>query len=412
MQKFLRWMGWALALALLWGGLVLPVGATTQLNWAAAPASSAGFARAIEPGILQFPQDFGPHPDYRSEWWYYTGNLDTPEGRSFGYQLTFFRQGLAPDRPIQSSLKSASNSSPSAPQTQGQSQWRGNQIYSAHFTVSDIAGDRFYPVERFSRGQVGLAGAQASPYGVWLQDWSAMELPDGRVRLQAKTGAVAIDLTLNPTTPVLQGDRGLSQKGPEPGNASYYYSQVQQPTQGTIGVGDRRYEVAGLSWMDHEFSTSSLDAGTVGWDWFSIQFDDRSSLMLYGLRQEDGSVAPMSAGLWIAADGTTERLGATEFQVSVLDQWTSPLRLPRSAGQRQVRYPSRWRIEVPKLDLSLEGASLLADQELRFGTVRYWEGVSGFRGSRAGQPIAGRGYVELTGYGSRLDQILGDRGPT
>ena len=187
------------------------------------------------------------------------------------------------------------------------SDWRSNQIYFSHFTISDIDGNKFYPHERFSRQSAKLSGAQAVPYRVWLEDWSATEIEPGKVHLVAKADDVALDLTLNETLPpVLQGDRGFSKKGPEEGNASYYYSIVQQQTEGTVAIADKSYAVTGRTWKDHEYSTSALSPGTVGWDWFSLQFDDGSALMLYGLRQENGDIADVSSGTYVSATGETQ----------------------------------------------------------------------------------------------------------
>ncbi|WP_448571895.1 lipocalin-like domain-containing protein [Trichothermofontia sp.] len=379
-----RWLILFITLMLFWAQ---PAWAThTQLTWVDAPPHAAQFRKALKPQDWHFPQDFGPHPEYQTEWWYYTGNLETEAGRPFGYQLTFFRQALTP-----------------TPATTD-SQWRSHQIYSAHFTVSDIQDRHFYPYERFSRGNLALAGASGTPYQVWLQDWSATAVGAGQVRLQAKAENVALDLLVQQTLPpILQGDLGLSQKGMEPGNASYYYSLVQQPTTGTIVLNGKSYAVQGLTWKDHEYSTSALTPGTIGWDWFSLQFDNGSALMLYLLRREDGTLASTSAGTFMAPDGSTQPLSFQDWTVTTLDTWKSP--------RSQAVYPAQWRIEIPKLDLSLQGKSLLANQELHTATATYWEGAVAFHGNMAHQPLQGKGYVELTGYATRLDNLLSERTP-
>lgn len=338
------------------------------------------FARVTQPKPLNFPQDLGPHEAYQTEWWYYTGNLATDSGREFGYQLTFFRRALTPELATDAS------------------QWRSNQIYFSHFTISDIEHQTFYPHERFSRQSLALSGAQADPYRVWLENWSATEITPGTIHLVAEADDVALDLTLQETLPpVAQGDRGYSKKGPEPGNASYYYSIVQQQTQGTITVADKPFNVSGLTWKDHEYSTSALSPGTVGWDWFSLQLDDGSALMLYGLRQENGDIAAVSSGSYVSADGTIQPIDHTDWQIDVLDTWRSPT--------SKAVYPSRWHIAIPKLELVLEGKSLMANQELNFSTT-YWEGAVGFAGTVADQPVRAKGYVEMTGYAERLDVVL------
>lgn len=366
--------------------------ASTQLTWLeATPTDTAEFQKALAPKDWQFPEDFGAHEDYKTEWWYYTGNLETTEGRAFGFQLTFFRQALAPTVQTVASHSTASH-------------WRNNQVYSAHFTISDIAEKQFYPYERFSRGAVGLAGAKAVPYQVWLEDWSATEVEPGRVRLQARTEAVALDVMVEQSLPpVLQGDRGLSVKGLEPGNASYYYSLIQQPTKGSITIKDKTYEVSGLTWKDHEYSTRSLSQGTVGWDWFSMQFDNGSALMLYLLKHDDGSVEATSSGTYISPTGETVSLSWQDWQIEVLDTWRS--------AKSGALYPAKWSIKIPKLGLTLRGKPLIPDQELNVATATYWEGAVGFDGTQDDQVLQGKGYVELTGYASRLDALLSARTP-
>ena len=381
----------ALLLGLLVGlGGVAPAAATTRMQWADLPEpEAAGFERAIGPHRWRFPQDLGPHPEFQTEWWYYTGNLESAEGRPFGFQFTVFRQTLKPGAP------------------QGTSQWRSPQVFSAHFTVSDIAADRFLHQERFSRGSLGLAGASAEPYGVWLNDWQIRSQPDGSVRIQAATEEAEIDLEVRQSRePVLQGRDGLSQKGPEPGNASYYYSLIQQPTSGTLRVGESRFAVHGISWKDHEIFTNSLAAGTIGWDWFSAQFDDGSALMLYDLRHADGSREPQSGGRWIGAAGAggrgpEEELKAADLNLEVIERWRSP--------HSGATYPAAWRLRIPRLDLDLEIRPLMADQELTTSSATYWEGAMRYAGHKGATPLQGRGYGELTGYADRLDTRLAAR---
>ena len=401
-----RWLIPVLILVALAGGYAWWQSAT-ESTAAAADASlipllseedTAGFARATEPGAIAFPRDLGPHEAYQTEWWYYTGNLETADGRPFGYQLTFFRRALTPD-----GEQSAVNSGQSAQESDASlqpstSSWRANQVYLAHFTISDIADEAFYPAERFSRGAAGLAGAQADPYRVWLEDWSAEAIAPGVVRLQARTDEVALDLTLTQTLPpVLHGNEGLSQKGPEPGNASYYYSIVQQETAGTITVQNESYEVAGVSWKDHEYSTSALSPGAIGWDWVSLQLDNGGALMFFQIRREDGTLGPFSSGSFITSAGEVRPLGLDEWQLEVTATWTSP-----TSG---AEYPAGWRIRIPSLDLELTGRPLMANQELNVSNV-YWEGAVAFSGTMNGQPVNARGYIELTGYFETMEGRL------
>jgi predicted secreted hydrolase len=350
-----------------------PIQATVAVREALAE-DRAGFARVLAPRLLVFPEDHGPHPDFRTEWWYYTGNLTTVSGRHVGFQLTFFRVALAPS---EGSRESA---------------WGTRQLYVAHFAVADTAGGRFHAVSRSSRAALGLAGAQAVPFRVWVEGWSAAG-EGGATRLRAQEGDVAIDLTASPEKPVvLQGDRGFSSKGPEPGNASLYYSFTRMPARGTVRLGGETLDVSGEAWMDREWSTSALGEGVEGWDWFAVQLDDGRELMVYLLRRRDGTIDPFSAGTLVAADGTARRLQPAEVRIETLAHWTSP--------HSRVRYPARWRLSVPSAELRLEIEPRLADQELRVGT-RYWEGAVGVVGSSGGRAIGGHGYVELVGYGEQ-----------
>ena len=339
-------------------------------------ASDLGFARAAPPRVFHFPADHGPHPEFRTEWWYYTGNLATPDGRGFGFQLTFFRRALAPrppDRP---------------------SPWATNQIYLAHFALSDLGDGSFRSFERTARGALDLAGARAFPFHVWLDGWSAAasgsEATSIRLRAAAGSPPVAVDLALGQgKPPVLEGDRGLSRKGAEPGQASYYYSLTRMPAAGSVRVGVRSFAVRGLAWMDREWSTGSLGRDQVGWDWFALQLDDGRDLMLYRLRRRDGGADPVSAGTVVDPAGGSRPLAWSEVRVTVLDRWTSP----RSGAS----YPARWRLALPALGLDLDVRPALADQELDT-SFRYWEGAVIVAGTSRGAPLHGQGYAELTGY--------------
>jgi predicted secreted hydrolase len=382
MQRPLRFLIVALLVVALGAALALTLrrdeGQVTAQLVASAEGETAGFARVEGPRPFSFPIDYGPHPDYQTEWWYYTGNLTTAEGRRFGYQLTFFRRALVPEKE----------------QIERSSDWAADQVYLAHFALSDIDGSGFQAHERFSRGAAGLAGAQATPFQVWLEDWSVEETEAGTYHLAADQDGIRLDLRLvDRKGPVLQGDRGYSQKGPEPGDASYYYSLTRLDSSGTIQVGGTEYAVEGLSWMDHEFSTSAFAPGQIGWDWFSIQLDDGSELMLFELRRADGGIDPYSSGTFVAPDGSTTSLGEADFTLTVEGSWRSP--------HSGATYPAGWVIDVPSLDLALTVEPYLADQELNV-SYTYWEGAAGVSGERAGQPVAGAGYVELTGYAGSM----------
>lgn len=337
-----------------------------------------GFARATGPQPFDFATAQGPHPEYQTEWWYYTGNLETKDGRHFGYQLTFFRQALIPeDQEVARS-----------------SAWATNQVYFAHFTLSDVQASVFHEAENFGRGAAEIAGANAEPYHVWVENWSAESTKEGSYQLQAEHDGVSIKLTLHDAKgPILQGNEGYSQKGPDRGNASYYYSQTRLESSGTIQIGDQGYEVEGLSWMDHEYGTSALAEKVVGWDWFSIQLDDGSELMLFHLRREDGTVDLFSDGRYIRADGTSMELAPEDFDIEVNDTWRSP--------QSKATYPAEWTITIAKLDLTLHLEPYLADQELNLSST-YWEGAVQITGERDSEAISGNGYVEMTGYAESI----------
>ncbi len=339
---------------------------------------AAGYLRVTGPAELAFPGDHGPHPDYQTEWWYYTGNLVAAGGQRFGYQLTFFRRALVPP----------------AGRITRESAWAADQVYMAHFALTDAADQRYWAFERFARGAAGLAGAQASPYHVWLEDWQVEEVEPGVTHMRAAQKDLALDLLLSDRKgPILQGDGGYSPKGPQPGNASCYYSLTRLETFGSVQVEEVTYSVSGLSWMDHEWSTSGLAADQVGWDWFSIQLDDGGELMVFQLRKEDGSIDPFSSGTLIAGDGSVSHLDRDEFEIRVEETWHSP--------DTGAAYPARWTVAVPAVDLTLEIEPLLADQELTV-SYAYWEGAVRVEGERIGRPVLGHGYVEMTGYADSM----------
>ncbi len=358
-----------------------------------AAGSAEGFARATEPDAVEFPRDLGSHDDYQTEWWYYTGNLQTGDGRPFGFQFTIFRRALIPEEET-TDFTDLEDCAEGVECLEGDTSWRAGQVYLAHFTISDIAAGEFYPAERFSRGAAGLAGARAEPYRVWLEDWSAEEVAPGQVRLRAATGDVALDVVLTQTRPpILHGEGGLSQKGPEVGNASYYYSTIQQRAAGTVSVGGVTFDVTGQAWKDHEWSTSALSAGAIGWDWFSLQLDNGGALMLFEIRRDDGTREATSSGSYIAPDGTITHLSLGDWTLEVTDTWASPT----SGGE----YPAGWRVSVPGIGLELEGRPLMPNQELNVSTV-YWEGAVAFSGTLGGEPVEARGYIEMTGYAGSM----------
>jgi predicted secreted hydrolase len=337
---------------------------------------SDGFVRALAPHTFAFPQDSGPHPQFRHEWWYVTGNLDATTGERFGFELTFFRVALAP---------------PGTGVTDTGSRWRASQIYLAHFAVTDVALGEFKFAQKFSRDALGLSGAQADPFRVWLDDWTLGE--DGKTpgwKLSAQGQGYELRLEAQPLgQPVLNGEQGLSRKSGEPGAASYYYSIPRVAVSGRIVRGGRNFDVQGLAWLDREWGSGSLGKAEAGWDWFALQLEGGNTLMFYALRNHDGSRESHSAGTWVDAAGRVQPLSTDQVQIDVSDHWVSP---------RGGRYPSRWRVRVPAVGLDVEIHPALANQEL--GTQpRYWEGAVDVRGKLGASTTSGRGYVELVGYG-------------
>ena len=343
--------------------------------------NTAGFQQATTVRDFHFPQDYGAHPNFQTEWWYYTGNLSSADGRRFGFEFTIFRRALNPsvvDRV---------------------SDWGTTQLYFADLAVTDVQGNQFYSTEHFSRGAAGLSGADISPrVHIWLNNWDMLAQNDSAttMHLQADAGSdapVALDLTTQETKPpTLEGDRGLSAKSSGSGNASYYYSLTRLDTSGTLTINGQPFTVSGLSWMDHEFSTSVLDSSAVGWDWFSLQLSDKREVMLYRIRRSDNSDEPTNSGTLIAADGTSEHLTLSQFSIEPLATWKSPI--------TGATYPAKWRVTVRPASgapIVLTVTPLIANQELHGATV-YWEGASQFSGDQGGTALSGYGYVELTGY--------------
>jgi predicted secreted hydrolase len=346
-----------------------------------APAEPLAFARATAPRPFRLPDDHGPHFEFQTEWWYYTGQLAAADGRHFGFQLTFFRRGLAPGPPPDAGLAT-------------------NQVYFAHFALTDVAAKRHAAAERVSRGAAGLAGASGRPFRVYVEDWTAdAASPDGAaVRLRAREGAVRLDLELTAAKPlVAHGDRGLSAKNDEAGNASYYVGYTRMAARGRAGTDGAAVAVAGEAWFDHEWSTSALGPAAVGWDWWSLQLDDGRELMFFEIRRAAAGRAPESSGTLVERDGRARRLRAAEVETAVLGRWRSP--------HTGASYPAGWRIRVPSENLELEITPLLADQELRTSFV-YWEGAVSLTGTSRGRPVAGRGYVELTGYARSMQGVF------
>ena len=332
------------------------------------------FAKVSEPREFHFPADHGPHETYRTEWWYFTGNISDGDDHRFGYQVTFFRFR------------------PRVEEAGDYSRWRTEHFYMAHLALTDINNEKIHAFERFSRGAAGLAGASSKGLHVWLDDWSAEAASQESfpLRIRARQDRIALDLTLQQgKAVVLHGEDGVSMKNSEPGNASYYYSYTRMPTEGHISTGDATYTVRGNSWMDREWSSSALGREQVGWDWFALQLSNDHELMYYRFRRADNAVDRFSYGAVVLPDGRVSTLDFDQVELDILDTWPSP-----GSG---VIYPSAWRLRVPEYGLDLSIRPALADQELDL-SFRYWEGAVEFDGAFGAKDVNGRGYVELTGY--------------
>jgi len=353
------------------GGTAAPI-SSRRVSPPAPAWKSAAPGRAI---VL--PADHASHPEYGLEWWYYTGNLEAADGRRFGYQLTFFRVGVDPE-------------------PAGRSRWAVRDLFMAHLAVTDVNGRRHHYTDRINRTGPGWAGAATDTYRVWNEDWEVTLEAGSRHRLRAAGSDFGLSLDLDEDRrPVLHGDAGYSRKGAAPENASHYYSLTRMPTQGTLVVDGQTIAVTGQSWMDHEFGSSFLDTGQVGWDWFSIQLSDGRDLMIFQLRRADGSIDPRSSGTLIEPDGTTRTVTVESgFRLEPGRVWASPA--------SKSRYPVVWKVRVPSASLDLHVTAALDAQELnteRSTGVTYWEGATVIAGRSAGRPVTGRGYLEMTGYG-------------
>lgn len=353
--------------------LLSAAGATAAGEWAVAAGARA----------WSFPRDHGAHPEFRTEWWYFTGLLASADGRRFGYQLTFFRQGVVP-----------AAADPDNP-------WSVRDLHLAHFALTDVGAGTFTFGERVSRAGPGLAGSSTDGLRAWVLDWSAAAAGDA-VELEAREGAVGIRLLLRPRrAPVLHGAGGLSRKGPAPGQASWYASITDLETTGSVREGGGEIAVRGASWFDHEFGSGQLAEETAGWDWFGLRLSDGRALMVYRLRGRDGGVASASSGTIVGTDGTARHLARDQISIETLATWTSP----RSGA----RYPARWRARIPSESLVLELSPLVADQELSTAKstgVTYWEGAVAGEGTGAAGALAVEGYVELTGYAGGLGGLF------
>lgn len=342
----------------------------------------AGWDLALPGWKYEFPRDHGDHPSFKTEWWYFTGNLHAADGREYGYQLTFFRQGVLDGRGDIIPL----------------SRFVTRDVKFAHFALSDLSSGRFFFSQKLSRGAFGEAGFGKPPRLAWIDPWSCELLPDGSIALRASDGKNSLSLTLRSRkAPVIHGVNGVSQKAEGAGRASHYYSLTRLETSGRIECDGISADVTGLSWFDHEWATNQLAATQSGWDWFSLQFEDGSELMLFQLRLHAGGRDPYSGGTFVTAGGAGISLSSGDFTLTPGRTWRST-----SSG---ASYPVEWLLEIKKIGLSVRVRAALDSQELTLSPVSYWEGSVRAEGTRDTVPVKARGYLEMTGYAGAVSGL-------
>jgi predicted secreted hydrolase len=335
--------------------------APVEKGFAGLGNEAASFTPVVPGREFSFPADHGPHDGFRIEWWYVTANLKDDQGREFGVQWTLFRSAL--------------NASPEVPGWENQTIWLGH--------AAATSATAHHAAERYARGGVGQAGVNAQPFNAWIDDWRfGSQGPDGLVDLQLSARDKGFGYALRLTSthpPVLQGDKGFSQKS-EQGQASYYYSQPFFQASGTLDIDGQTYQVSGPAWLDREWSSQPLTANQSGWDWFSLHLDSGEQVMLYRMRQKNGE--PYLTGTWIGATGQAQLLHAADINLAPRDT-------ANVAGRSM---PVSWSIRVPAkhLDITITALNPNAWMDLR---IPYWEGPVRLSGSHVGQ-----GYLEMTGY--------------
>ena len=385
------------------------VAAAVVLGWsvllcaAGESASADGWRLAVPGWQYRFPADHAAHRNFKTEWWYFTGHLRESggSGREFGYELTFFRQGVLPP-----GRRRASATERAEAEGAGPSRFVQDDFKFAHLAVTDLAGRRFYFTQKATRGafaEAGFsAGDAADPRLAWIEGWELRAETDGSWRFlaRAENPAIALDLRVRPTkAPVSHGiaGEGISRKAEGEGNASHYYSFTRMETTGTLGLGNGAAPMAikGESWFDHEWASNGLGPDQIGWNWFCFQFDDGTELMLYTMRRRDGSIDPISNGTLVAVDGSTTHLRREDFSIQPTGAtWRSP--------KTGAAYPTAWQVKIPAQNLEFTVRSRLDEQELALPQLSYWEGATTIAGTRAGKSLSGRGYMELTGYAGAL----------
>lgn len=330
--------------------------------------------QAVSGRSWKFPADHADHPDFQSEWWYFTGILESDEGKRFGYQFTVFRRGMG----------KVSGSAGS--------KWVADQLYMGHLAISDIDGKKHISREKMGRNALEMAGVSTKPVRIWLENWK-MEAGNANgdffpLNISAHSSGISLDLQLEEGMFVLHGDNGFSPKGEN--SASYYYSYVQIPTSGSLKIGEQSYSVKGKSWFDHEFFSNALDKDQKGWDWFSLQNEDGSALMLFRVRSDKESFL---SGTFIDSSEKTHALSAGDI-------FLESVRYEKVASGN--RYPLKWKVRVPSQSLDFMVEPFFPNQEMKTG-ISYWEGAVHAEGSLRNKPMKAVGYLEMTGYAGEDD---------
>ena len=345
-------------------------------------ANAGAQYRPALPGYrYEFPRDHFDHPDFQTEWWYYTGNVKTQDGRRFGFELTFFRRGT--DR-----------------EAGKINAWDVRDIYLAHLALSDLEGGQFFHNERTNRAGPGIAGISQKDRRIWNGNWQIAWEGEAQ-KLQAIDERFELHFSMQSAKPpVIHGMNGVSQKAEGPGRASHYISLTRMVTDGEIKLLGRQFQVAGVSWMDHEFFTHQLEPNQIGWDWMSIQLEDHTELMLFRIRRKDGSVDPYSSGTFVAANSVATQLRQSDFTLEPTGNvWTSPV--------THAAYPTEWKVSVPKCNLQLHSTTSLPSQELTISKIApsYWEGAIALTGHKEKAAVRGVGYLEMTGYDRPVEAL-------
>ena len=361
---------WLMVAVLQLNGLLLPM---------QAHAASTEWKEALPGWKYVFPRDHGPHSNFKTEWWYATGNLTDKQGHEYGFQLTFFRQGILPGgKPA------------------GSSRFRLSELPFAHFAFTDVGAHTFRSYQISSRGAFGEAGFAIPPGRMaWLNDWSLAMNDRGDLMLKADTQQQGEERGVNlklveERAPLIHGVDGISSKSSKPGHASHYYSLTHLKATGSVIVNGKAHAVSGLVWFDHEWATNQLDKGDSGWDWSGLHLSNGDDLMIFQIRDSQGKPSFLT-GTLRTPEGKVQTIN--DLSMTPHDLWKSP----HTGGL----YPSSWDIKIPSRNLELTLSPKVSDQELVLSPFAYWEGAVRAKGVKSGTSITAEGYLEMTGYGGK-----------